>query len=267
LIAPLKKLKEDGTLYVRPPEIEQALEALAKLPIEEVVRRASITDSEDGDYVPSECVLHFVRQSKLNGDSGPYFDLFDILRKRVLGAVPVFDRRIRGLKNPGNSMRQTDAQELVLQKFQELLCLDRTDYEERLDFYEARFNLALAALRTTAQRSVSRREAYLEPMQYEGDTLALSGEMEKAIAHLKSTNSTSEDDFLYRSRQLAAINSLPQAEQQVIELLLQGFPIDSKDDKVVTIAKLLDCAEKTVRLRRDRARASIQTFMQEEDLT
>ncbi|MEX2170730.1 MAG: sigma factor-like helix-turn-helix DNA-binding protein [Pirellulales bacterium] len=258
MITPLKKLK-DGVPYTRPPEIEQALEALSKLPIEEVVRRASTTDSKDAEFVPSECVLHFVRKSKLNGDSAPYCDLFVILRKRVVGAVPVFDRRVRGLTKPGNSISETDAQELVLQKFQELLCLDRAQYEERLDFYEVRFNSALAALRVTAQRSVTRRESYLEPMQYDGDTLALSGEMEKAIAHLKTTNYTSEEDYLYRSRLLAAIKSLPPAERQVIELLLQG-------NTLVTIAKLLGCVEQTVRNRRNRAHATIRKMMQEEDV-
>ena len=86
LITPLKKLK-DGVPYSRPQEIEQALEALSKLPIEEVARRASITDAKYAGYVPTECILHFVRKSKLNGDTAPYCDLFVILRNRVLGAV------------------------------------------------------------------------------------------------------------------------------------------------------------------------------------
>lgn len=264
LITPLKKLTEDGISYVRPPEIERALEALSKLPIEEVARRASITDDKDPDYVPSECILYFVRQSRLQGDTAPYCDLFVALRERALRAVPVFDHRVKGLTNPGNSMRQTDVQDFVLQKFQELLCLDRAKYEERLDYYETRFNAALAALRMTAQRSVTRRESYLEPMQYEGDTLALSGEMEKAIAHLKSTNSTSPEDSDYRFRLLAAIKTLPPPERQVVELILQGIPIDSKDKNVMTITKTLGCAEKTVRNRRDRAFATIREKMQED---
>lgn len=264
LITPLKKLTAEGVPYVRPPEILRALEALAELPIEEVSRRASITDDTDADYVPSECILYFVRQSRLQGDTAPHCDLFLVLQQRVLHAVPVFDRRVKGLTNPGNSMRQTDIQERVLDQFQELLCLDRANYEERLDFYEIRFNKALAYLRMTAQRSVTKEESYREPMQYEGDTLALSAEMEKAIAHLKNTNSTSPEDSDYRFRLLAAIKTLPLPEQQVVELLLQDIPIDSKDEKVMTIAKTLRCAEKTVRNRRDRAFATIRENMQED---
>lgn len=264
LITPLKKLTAEGVPYVRPPEIQRALEALSELPIEEVARRASITDDEDADYVPSECVLHFVRQSKSAGDLDPYSDLFVVLRERVLRAVPVLDRHVEGSKKPGNSIRQTDAQERVLDKFQELLCLDRRSYEERLDYYEVRFNSALAALRVTAQRSVTRRESHLEPMQYQGETLAPSGEMEKAFAHLKSTNSSSPEDLIYRSRRLAAIKNLPPAERQVIELLLQGFLIESKDENAVTITKILGCSEKTVRIRKNRAVAIVLAKLQED---
>lgn len=263
MITPLKKLK-DGIPYSRPQEIEQALEALSMLPIDQVARRASITDSRDVEYIPTECILYFVRKSRMHGDSAPYGDLFFALRERLLRAVPVFDRRVKELANPGNSMRQTDVQELVLQRFQELLCLDRSNYEERLDFYEIRFNSALAKLRVDVQRHITRREAYLEPMQYEGDTLALSAEMEKAIAHLKSTNSTSPENSDYRFRLLAAIKSLLPAEQQVIELLLGDIPIDSKDKNAVTISKLLGCSEKTIRNRRDRAFATIREKMQED---
>ncbi len=264
LIRPLRKLKRDGTTYSHPPEIERALETLSNLPIEEVARRATIADDKDEDYVPSECVLYFVRQSKLQGDTAPYFELFSVLRDRVLRAVPIFDRRIKGHKTPGNSMRQTDIQELVLQKFQELLCLDRAAYDDRLDYYETRFNSALASLRTDVQRHVTREESYLEPMQYDGDTLALSVEMEKALAHLKSTNSTNPEDSDYRFRLLAAIKTLPPPERRVVELILQDMPIDSKDKNVMTIAKTLGCVEKTVRNRRDRAFATIREKMQED---
>src|SRR5690606_13900329 len=114
--------------YFRPPEIEAALESLVRLPIEEVARRAQIGDVEDPDYVPSECVLHFVRQSKANGDGKPYQDLFMALRNRVLRAVPVQLRRVAGLSKASESDLEEQIQEMVLFDFQKLLCIDRQAY-------------------------------------------------------------------------------------------------------------------------------------------
>jgi len=69
----------------------------------------------------------------------------------------------------------------------------------------------------------------------------------------------------YRSRVHAAIRTLPSNERQVIELLLQGYRIDSEDESVITIAKILSCSEKTVRNRRDRAVATVLRMLKEEE--
>lgn len=72
-------------------------------------------------------------------------------------------------------------------------------------------------------------------------------------------------DFLYRSKIAAAINSLPPDERRVVELILEGIPIDSKEKDTMTMAKMLGCSEKTVRNRRDRAFAKLAELLKEED--
>ena len=124
----------------------------------------------------------------------------------------------------------SDIQELVLDAFQERLCADRMGYDERLDFYEVRFNAAIAKLRSTARKR-SRYQARRETLTYEDDTSTPSGYIEETLARLKTPDSNEECDFLYRSRLYAAISTLPADERRVVELLLQDVPIDSQDGK------------------------------------
>jgi DNA-directed RNA polymerase specialized sigma24 family protein len=268
LIAPLRKKKgTDGTLYFRPPPIEESLKSLYEAPIEEVARRARIDDPEDPDYVPSECVVHFVRQSKCFGDTEPFRELFVILRNRVLRTVPVFLRNVAGLSEPGTKSSESEIQELVLHDFLQLLCTDRNEYDERLDFYEIRFNSAIAKLRMSARRKVVPYESRRQSLDDEGDVSTQSNEVEETLSRLREPPGENENNIFYRSRVYAAINTLRPKERQVIELILKGVPIDSNDEKILTIVKVLGCAEKTVRNRRDRAIATIQKALKEEELT
>jgi len=256
LIAPLQK-QSDGKTYFRPPEIEAALESLAGLPIEEVARRAEVIDPDDPEYVPSECVVYFVRQSKANGDTKPYQDLFKALRNRVRRAVPVRLRRIAGVSKAVESDAELQMQDKVLFDFQRLLCLDRKARDGRLNFYEIRFNLALARLRATARRSVVQKESRRKPMQYDGDGSELAVEMEEALDRVRNPNGPKNDDSDYRLRFYEAISNLPDDRRRVMELLLNGLQIEA-------IAKILSCVEKTVRNRRDRAFAAIREALSEE---
>ena len=263
-IVSLRLKKEDGTAYFRQPEITAALLTLSALPDNDLVERARITDSEHPDFVPSECVLYFVRHPPSNNTS-THYELFEILRQRVLAAVPVTTRKLAGSGKPAESAVDLDIREAVLHKFQVLLCKDRKAYEDRLDFYECRFNAALASLRATARRDVRREAARLEPLESEAEPAEPSPEVEKALLKLRGPASPDGCDFLYRSKLLRAISLLPAKEQRVIELILQGYQIDSQDDGEPTIAKMLDCVEKTVRNRRDSAYLKLHDALKDEE--
>lgn len=262
MIAPLQK-QSKGNTYFRPPEIEAALEALESLPIEELARRAQTSDVDDPEYVPSECVLHFVRQSKANGDTTPYQDLFAALRNRVIRAVPVRLRRVTGMSRPAESDLAAQIRERVLFDFQKLLCIDRQAYDERLDYYEIRFNDAIAKLRATARRAILKKQSRRKPMQYDGDSTELTLKMEQTLERVRSSDGQKDDDLPYRLRFYEAISTLPDDQRRVMELLLEGVPIDSEDPEARTIRKILGCVEKTVRNRRDRAFATIREALKE----
>lgn len=265
LVVPLRQRQLDGTLYSRPREVETLLVALAGLPGSALVERARIDNPDDPGYLPSECVLYFVRRPPQN-NADVQRDLFVLLRKRVLAAVPVPSRRIPGSGKLAESAVDLEIREAVLHKFQVLLCNDRRGYEELLDYYECRFNSALASLRATARRDARREAARTEPLESDSDTSEPSPEVEAALSRLRPPLGQGDGvDFLYRSKLLRAISLLPADERRVIELILQGFPIDSTDEETDTIAKILGCVEKTVRNRRDRAFLKLRDALKEEE--
>jgi hypothetical protein len=51
-------------LYLRRPEVESALHVLLSLPRSQFAARCNVTDQTDAGYLPSECLLHVVRESR-----------------------------------------------------------------------------------------------------------------------------------------------------------------------------------------------------------
>jgi len=258
MIPPLRKRNENGELYVRRPETHAELEALYQLPIKEVAERTKATDADDPNYVSSECVVHFVRRSKDNGDSPPYEELFKVLRQRVLKALPVFENQLPDGK-VGEDPYQREVRDRVVDKFMEMLCIDREGYDERLDYYEVMFNSALAARRVTAKRDTSEREKRekSEPLVLDEAVSDESGEFDGILPGLNEPSN--QENSVYRFELLSAINDLPDDERRVIELLIQGYLLKEA-------AEIVECTEKTARERRNRAYARLAEKFEPEDL-
>ena len=74
IAVPLRKREKDGRLYARPPEVEAVILDLSHLTKEEFIKRLKAEDSDD--YVPSECLIYFVRRAPFESDSEVLFALF-----------------------------------------------------------------------------------------------------------------------------------------------------------------------------------------------
>lgn len=210
------------------------------------MERCAIRERDDPDYIPSECLLYLVRTWE-PGDT--YFGgLYQALIERVVRKLP-----------------DGVAREKLLDRFVDLLALDRATYAEKLDFYEARFDAGLLRLCSDAKREAS-REPKLVPIEIDPETGDLGPEVEKAIEHFNPFDPVALDRAHYRSRLNEAINSLPVEQKQIMELMRQEMPIDSKIPGTMTIAKKLGKAEKTIRLHRDQAFSTLRSILEKEKM-
>ena len=258
-VPPLRMKEENGKLYARRENVEAELEFLHQLPIETVAERSETLDTDNTNYLSSEAVVHFVRQSKTHGNSLHFQTLFRVLRQRVLKAVPVSLKRLENGKT-GEDPYQLEVRERVAEKFIELLCMDRKQgYDKRLDFYEVMFNSAIATLRTTAKRDTSAKleREKSEPLVTDE---AISGQETDFEGVLKNLNEIADSEYsVYRYELLSEINNLPDEQKCVVELLIQGYLLKE-------VAEIVGCTEKTARSRRNQARAALAKVLGREDL-
>lgn len=245
LIVPLTKRKADGTLYQRPDIIEPLLAGLANLPRNVLLERARIRDRKHPDYLPSECLLYFVRRSRRDNSDAWFEQLYKILIERVLRSVPRAE-----ISKDSSSLSSERIRNAVFDRFVEMLAKDRKEPDDKLDFFEVRFDLAVKRLRLDAQDRVWQEESRTASLDDES-----SGTSDDAAQATTTSLLDAEllSDPLFRTRFHRAIEALPIEQRRTIHLLLSGWQIDSSDPSVMTIVKALKCSEKTVRNYRDRA--------------
>jgi DNA-directed RNA polymerase specialized sigma24 family protein len=160
-----------------------------------------------------------------------------------------------------------DIRDEIVSRFVVLVTKDCNSQGDLLDFYEVHFNQAIVALRTSVLRKFKTRvgEVTTIPLgSQEPDSPEISPEVEDALEEFLSGDQQEIDDPAFRSELFAAIDRLPEDQKQVVGLLLQGIPIDAKEKDVMTIARILQCDERTVRNRRDRACKALKVVFEKE---
>ncbi|MBX4962675.1 DNA-binding response regulator [Rhizobium binae] len=256
-IAPLRKRRLTGELYERDGKVEILLAELAALPRDELIGRAAITKRSDPGYVPSECLVYFIRASRHDNNEAWFERLYRILMERVLRSVP----KSESSDGKTESLTRSVVRDKVFSRFVEILSADRASYVDKLDFFEVRFDGAVASLRRDAQEQAWRDENRSKPLEYDEESGELAAEVEAAAGVHDPFAASDFDDPFYRSRLDAAIETLPPEQIRIIYMLQEGFPIDSKEPDVMTIAKALGRSEKTIRTYRDKAIAALRLAM------
>lgn len=245
MIAPLTKRKKDGTPYIRPDNVEPLLGTLAYLSRDALLERARIRDRKHPDYVPSECLLHFIRASRRDNSDAWFERLYKVLVTRVMRALPGAQT-----SSQNSSLVDERIRNAVFDRFVEMLAKDRKEPNDKLDFFEVRFDLGIKRMRLDAQELVWREENLSDSMDDEerstGDDAAEATSVNPFDAEIFS-------DPLFRERFYVAIDALPLEQSRTMHLLLLGWQIHSSDPAVMTIAKALDCSDRSIRNYRDRA--------------
>lgn len=229
--------------------------SLVNLPREEILERLKVRDANSPNHVQSECIVHLIRATRNDNEQRYFNELYRELMRRMGSALP----RIEGERADGpENLHGADARDRVRDIFKAKLIEDRAEPGSALDYFEVMFSGAVTALRKTSMGRARRQAARMDSVDDEE-----SGEptiaVEKAIGSLDIKQELLSDDPNYRSQVAKAIRALPDKQRRVIEMLLQEMPIDSIDDDVLTIRKVLGVkSEKTVRNRRDAAILAIR---------
>ncbi len=261
IVNSLRKRRLNGELYERVPKVEALIAELAALPRDELIAKAAVTKRSDPAYVPSECLVYFIRASRHDNNEAWFERLYRILIERVLRSLP----RSESSDGKTESLTRGAVRDKVFSRFVELLSTDRATYVDKLDYFEVRFDGAVASMRRDAQEQAWRDENRSRPLEYDEESGELSPEVEAAAGAHDPFAASDFDNAAYRLRLDAAIEALPPEQSRIIHMLRQGFPIDSKEADVMTIAKALGRSEKTIRTYRDKAFAALRTAMADGD--
>jgi hypothetical protein len=234
------------------------LEGLSR---DDLLARVQIRRRDDPGYVPSECLVYFVRASRTDNSTAGFDRLYKVLAERVLRSLP----RAESADSTTTSLTNSIIRDKVFGRFVELLSADRREYSEKLDYFEVRFDGALTSLRGDAQKQAWRDENRATSLAFDQETGELSEEVERAAGSFDWSSASEINGSDYRFRLDAAIDALPVEQIRIIEMLRKGVPIDSKEASAVTISKVLGKSEKTIRTHRDKAFAAIRAAMSGEE--
>lgn len=249
LISALRKQKPDKSRYRRPAKIEALLQTLESLSRDELVARAQIRARDDAHYIPTECLVYFVRASRADNSDAWFERLYKVLSARVLRALPTAD----AADGTSRSLTRERIREKVYERFVEMLAGDRQAYDDRLDFFEIRFDMALKRLRQDAQRQAWRDENRSQPLTYDDNNGELTPEIEQAAGSTNPFEGMEIGNEAFRLRLDAAIEALPTEQSRTIQMLMLGYQIQSEDPDVITICKVLNKTPKTIWNYRERA--------------
>ncbi len=260
MIEPLRKTTSRGR-YSRTPQTEALLVELSGIGRAELVRRARISEGSNPEFVTDECLLHFVRACRADNTERHFDALYKLLAARVLRRLPRPERRGGTTVGITSEAIRDD----VFGRFTELLASDRIAYCEALDFFEVRFEQALAGLRLTARKKAWRHENRTASLVMDDETGEPSREVEEAAAEFHQACRSKIDDPEFRTRLEAAIDVLTPLQGRIVTMIQMDIPIDSKAVGQVTIAKALGKSEKTIRNQRDKAYALLRDVLRAGD--
>jgi hypothetical protein len=195
LVTPLRKKRlHTEELYTRIPEIETKLVELEGLSRKDLLAHVQIRHRDDPSYVPSECLVYFVRASRADNSTAGFDRLYKVLTERVLRSLP----RPDSADGTTTSLTKSVIRDKVFGKLAELLSADRSEYSEKLDYFEVRFDGALASLRRDAQEQAWRDENRATSLDFDEGTGELSEEVERAAGSFEWSSNSEIDGADYR---------------------------------------------------------------------
>jgi len=257
MVRALNKRDKHDQLYVRPVVIEQSIAtALTQSPASWVAQ-APISDRRSAEYLAPEVVVHLIRHSLRMQDYGTMNRLLQKFSERV---TRLLERRVK----ESTRFSATMVREETLGRFLELFAEDLHEPEDGvLDFYELRFNKALAALRAQVIRYERLRTPPVKARSAPESRDVEEGELEQAELSDPSLAAdvlvTAENAELWR-----LIQALPQAERDaILWKYYEDLETESTDPAKETVASRAGVSGSEIRSRLRAAYARLKKRMEE----
>lgn len=249
---PLRKANREGVQYTRRSIVEYEIDEIEKINAEEIVARSCIWPNSIAGFISSETLLYLIR----NTDNSWLRDkLLATLLERILRNFPKY----HSVGGTSPSLINIEIRDKVLDGFIDLLLADQASYDERLDYFEVNFNAALATDRIDAQNKIQNKYNLTQGLYGEDDDIL--PEVENAIEAHDPFDVDELDKEYYRRSLHEAINGLSPLQQRIVLMWCHDIPIISKDPNEMTISKMLNKSDKTIRIHRDSAFAILRKRM------
>jgi hypothetical protein len=260
---PLTKKTQNGLLYARPANIEAAIDEASLLDLDALTDRAQIANRQSSLFLPLECLVHFIRDARRTGNE----KAMNALMPRLLGRCSAILRA----KIPGDYLPNAeDVREEILGEFAVLFAEDGCPGDANvLDFFECRFNSAFLTFRTPF---IDRERARTDPLvavpaqdEHTGDFT--DDEFLSEVLGAFQQPATQFDHALRQSL-LKAIDTLaPDQCKAVMLYYFFGYPLESEDPSIETVASRCGVTPRTIRNRLSRAVATLTKMFKQEGKT
>lgn len=137
---PLQKRKKTRHLYVRPSAVESEIDGVLAQGFAEAIRRARVKDPASLGFLRPESLVHLIREAARAGKAAESQTLLLLLLGRC-------EANLRGVIKSYGVPNPEELRQDILQHFAMMFAQDAVEGEEKLDFFECRFNRAFRALR------------------------------------------------------------------------------------------------------------------------
>ncbi|SDR58156.1 Sigma-70, region 4 [Rhizobiales bacterium GAS113] len=198
----------------RPPGIERKIDIALTQDWAALSRRARETNPQSGDLLPSECLVHLIRDALRRGEDRVARVLMPPLLKR---AEANLERTV-----PDSRMRDAETvRQNILSGLMTMFMEDGTEgHEDELDFYECKFLRALRLLRIDyVRKALSARKELTDLPEGDGgeSEAAFDDEMLARLSRMASVG-PSQEDHLYLPEVIKALDKLPPDQKRAVVL-------------------------------------------------
>lgn len=243
-ILPLTSRTQDGTLYQRPPEVEQQLQAVVQEPLAVWWSRLAQADATQPTTLRPETLVYLYRAAFLaNNDAGC----------EAVGAALVAQAEVFLRRHVGRFVHHdADAEDCLQDCIAKLFAMLR-DKPRRNDMAQVRFGVFLKALAREETQKYTRAAGQTQQF----DSLDAT-ENPDAQAELAAPQPLSPEDWLHWRKGLAQLDA---DDQKLLVLRYDfGLPFDGPPEAGLTLAHCLKVTGRTAQNRLRRAEQRLRDW-------